>query len=119
MIIAKLVQIAVITMMNTHLYEFNGKIYLQQQGGPIGLRATCAVARIVMNYWDACWMDMMATQNVETLEEDRYMDDIRIFLLAMKRGGGGRKMAFTFVRSGDLRTNWLENLPQEGLQNNW
>ena len=50
---ATMVQIAVLTMMNTHLYEFNGKIYLQQAGGLIGLSGTCAVARVAMNYWDA------------------------------------------------------------------
>ena len=43
-LIAMAVQIGVIAMMNTHQYSFNGKTFLQKAGGPIGLRATCAVA---------------------------------------------------------------------------
>ena len=86
MIVAKMVQIAVITMMNTHLYEFNGVVFLQQAGGPIGLRATCAVARIVMNYWDACWMELLRDQNLTSEEQDRYMDDVRVFMLSLKAG---------------------------------
>ena len=86
MIVAKMVQIAVITMMNTHLYEFDGRIFLQQAGGPIGLRATCAVARVVMNHWDSLWLKLIKEQNLTTEENDRYMDDVRVFALALKPG---------------------------------
>ena len=51
MIVATIVQIGVLVMMSTHVYSFDGKIFLQQEGGPIGLRSTCAVARVVMNEW--------------------------------------------------------------------
>ena len=44
-IFATMMMIGVIEMMNSHLYMFNNKIYLQQVGGPIGLGATCAVSR--------------------------------------------------------------------------
>ena len=44
-----MMMIGVTEMMNSRLYMFNNKILLQQAGGPIGLRATCAVARVVMN----------------------------------------------------------------------
>ena len=73
-------------MMNTHLYEFDGQIFHQQSGGPIGLRATCAVARIVMNHWDAKWMELMDKNNIKRDLEDRYMDDIRVIAMALKAG---------------------------------
>ena len=60
-----MVQIGVLTVMNTHVYEFNGKLYLQQVGGPIGLRATCAIARIVMNHWDKAWKGKMEENNIK------------------------------------------------------
>ena len=56
-ILATIVQIGVLVIMNTHLYSFDGKIFIQQAGGPIGLRATCAVARVTMNEWDARWLE--------------------------------------------------------------
>ena len=85
-IVATMVQIGVLTMMNTHLYEFDGQIFHQQSGGPIGLRATCAVARIVMNHWDAKWMELMDENNIKRDLEDRYMDDIRVIAMALKAG---------------------------------
>ena len=53
MIVAMAVQIGIIAVMNTHQYSFNGKTFLQKAGGPIGLRSTCAAARVVMNEWDS------------------------------------------------------------------
>ena len=50
------VMIVVLEMMNSHLYEFNGKIFLQQVGGHLGHHATCAVARVLMNFLDGKWM---------------------------------------------------------------
>ena len=57
MLVATAVQIGVIAVMNTHQYSFNGKTFLQKAGGRIGLRATCAIARVVMNTWDTRWLE--------------------------------------------------------------
>ena len=51
-ILATVIKIAVETMFNTHIYCFDSTYYLQMKGGPIGLRATCAVARLAMVDWD-------------------------------------------------------------------
>ena len=59
MIMATLTKIGVIVMMNSRVYEFNGVIFLQRAGGPIGLRSTCAVTRVMMNVWDARWMEVV------------------------------------------------------------
>ena len=44
MILAHVMRIAVLTMFRTHIYSFENRYFLQQRGGLIGLRATCAVA---------------------------------------------------------------------------
>ena len=84
--VATIVQIGVLVMMNTHLYNFNGYTFLQCEGGPIGLRATCAVARVVMNEWDARWMNLMKVNNITIMDGERYMDDVRAILKALKPG---------------------------------
>ena len=84
--VATIVQIGVLVMMNTHLYNFNGSTFLQCEGGPIGLRATCAVARVVMNEWDARWMNLMKVNNITIMDGERYMDDVRAILKALKPG---------------------------------
>ena len=36
----------------SHYYTFGGKRFLQTKGGPIGMKATCAIARLVMAKWN-------------------------------------------------------------------
>ena len=86
MMIATIIQIVVLVMMSTHVYSFDGKIFLQQEGGPIGLRSTCAVARVVMNEWDMAWLERMESNNIVIRKGERYMDDLRVFLRAIKPG---------------------------------
>ena len=43
---------AVLAIFKTHTYSFGSKFFLQIKGGPIGLRSTCCVARLVMMWWD-------------------------------------------------------------------
>ena len=86
MVVATMVQIGVIVTMNTHLYSFDGRTFLQMAGGPIGLRATGAIARVVMNAWDAKWLEKMNQINVKVKKGCRYVDDIREFLNAIRKG---------------------------------
>ena len=81
MVVATVVQLGVIAQMNTHVYTFDGDLFLQKAGGPIGLRSTCTVARITMSTLDARWQKMMAKNNIKMITADRYMDNIRSFLL--------------------------------------
>ena len=41
----------------------------------VGLRATCAIARVVMNKWDTQWMEMSVANGLEVKTGIRYMDD--------------------------------------------
>ena len=66
--VAEMVRIGVICMMNTHTFLWDGKWFLQKEGGPIGLRGTCAVARIVMLWWDGQLLDILNNNNFR-LEE--------------------------------------------------
>ena len=50
MIVATVIHLGVLTMINTHMYEFDSEIFLQRAGGPIGLRSTCAVTQVTMSY---------------------------------------------------------------------
>ena len=51
-IIAEVVSMAIRAMFRNHFYKFGGKMYCQARGGTIGLRGTCAVARMVMQLFD-------------------------------------------------------------------
>ena len=45
-------EVGVKAVMQGHMYQFDGKVYLQSEGGPIGLELTGAVSRVVMLLWD-------------------------------------------------------------------
>ena len=81
-----MVRIAIELLFSTHLYTFGGKIFKQKEGGPIGLRATCAVARLIMKMWGKKWLSLMKEWNLDIEEYVRYMDDGRVFIHSIKRG---------------------------------
>ena len=78
--------VATETMFKTHLYKFGGKMFQQLLGGPIGLRGTCAIARLVMCVFDRLWKGIMKDNGIGWNLYLRYMDDGRIFLHAIKAG---------------------------------
>jgi hypothetical protein len=77
---------AVLTLFRTHTYNFGGKFYLQQQGGPIGLRSTCCIARIVMLWWGRQLTEVMANSNLSAEQKVRYIDDIRVWMRNIRLG---------------------------------
>ena len=50
--LAKTMETAVRTVMKNHLYRFDGQVFKQTSGGPIGLELTQVLARLVMLWWD-------------------------------------------------------------------
>ena len=85
-IIAEVVSLAVKAMFRHHYYHFGGDIYHQAQGGPIGLRGTCAIARVIMNLFDSKWKKRLENLGIRTWLIMRYVDDSRAALPPLKPG---------------------------------
>ena len=85
-LVATVVQVAVKAIFRTHMYQFGGRLYHQMSGGPIGLRATGAIARIVMGDWDQKMKKILTENGIEVEISARYIDDIRDILRAIRRG---------------------------------
>ena len=49
-------------------------------------RSVYTLARVVMNEWDVRWQELCVRNNIILRKGDRYMDDIRAFLKALKMG---------------------------------
>ena len=73
-------------MFRRHYYKFEGKTFHQSGGGPIGLRGTCAVARLIMQLFDRRWGEILREMGVEVWCSVRYMDDVRTALPPFKPG---------------------------------
>ena len=85
-ITATVISIAVKELFSNHLYTFGGRTYKQSKGGAIGLRATCAIARVVMNMWDDLWTQKLRDLNIRVELYTRYMDDGRAMIHPIRPG---------------------------------
>ena len=86
LVIAKVLKTSILAIFKTHTYSFGGKYFVQVKGGPIGLRSTCCIARLVMLWWDDQLMVALMKLNIKTASGARYMDDVRLFLRGIRLG---------------------------------
>ena len=86
LLVATVVSIATQAMFKHHFYGFANKKFQQKEGGPIGLRGTCTIARLCMQVFDKKWGDLVGRTGLKIDLYSRYMDDGRIFLHPLKRG---------------------------------
>ena len=97
-IMAEVIAVVVEALFENHLYTFGGKTLRQKSGGPIGLRATCAIARMVMCSWDRAWTGMMSEKRISINSYMRYMDDGRSFMPPVKPGWRWRNGELVFTK---------------------
>jgi len=86
LIASMVVECSIVTIMSTHVYSFNGKHYLQSNGGPIGLNSTASLASIIMCWWDRMWIRLLNKLTIKCLLYYRYVDDCRSYLKPIKQG---------------------------------
>ena len=63
------------TCMANHVYCMGDRIFLQSEGGPIGLELTGAVSRPFMARWDRLYLERVQQAGGEMLMYERYVDD--------------------------------------------
>ena len=97
LLIARVLELAVLVCMGTHAYSFQGHLYLQREGGPIGMRFTASLANLVMKMWDSAFLELAENEGLNIKLYLRYVDDCRAFLKAIKRGRiwSGDKICFS------------------------
>ena len=63
-ILGTVLSIAITAMFRNYYYSFGGAMFRQEEGGPIGLRGTCAIARLIMQIFDVKWEELLAKLRV-------------------------------------------------------
>ena len=86
LVMSEVMRLSIELMFSTHIYSFGGRTYKQKEGGPIGLRSTCALSRVVMARWDVKWKERMEKSNLVIEDDGRFVDDARVFLYALRPG---------------------------------
>ena len=72
-------------IMGHHVYVVNDQLYIQTDGGPIGLRITGALARLVMSFFDKMFLTKMKKLNMCPYMYSRYVDDADMVTKLLKR----------------------------------
>ena len=97
-ILSEVLRLGVEMMFSTHCYRFGGNVFRQTEEGPIGLRSTCAVARVVMARWDIKFKNRLKEINIKSELDGRYVDDGRLVIYAIRAGWRWHKGALWYRR---------------------
>jgi hypothetical protein len=91
------------------LYSFGGKLYHQQDGGPIGARVTMAASRIVMYDWAQLYRGKLEDICLWTPVLKGYVDDVQQRTEMLERGIRYLENKETFREGKFVRDeNWIE-----------
>ena len=91
-------EIAVRTAWENSVYQFGGRYYHQQQGGPTGRRITMAASRIVMGSdFGKKLTNILDKANIKTWLKSAYVDDIRL-IISLFRNLGWNNNTKTFTK---------------------
>ena len=72
--------------MSNHLYQYDGKVYKQVDGGPIGLEITGVLARLIMLWWDGKFLEKLRKLGINLEQYLRYVDDSNMSAWALPPG---------------------------------
>ena len=85
-LLATVMLIATRLVFKFHIYRFGGEVFRQLRGGPIGLRFTSIVARIVMDSWITLFLAALLKAGVNILGAMKYVDDINLVIQMLGLG---------------------------------
>ena len=72
--------------MESHVYRVGDRVFLQQEGGPIGLELTGAVSRAFMWRWDKLYLERVQEAGIKMPLYERYVDDSNQVAVAPEKG---------------------------------
>ena len=75
-ILTQALNIGLMTVMTSHIYEFNGELRKQKNGGAIGMELTGTLAKVFMVWWDKIFLNKLEELSIMMPVYKRYVDDI-------------------------------------------
>ena len=113
--VSVMVQLMVLLLTSTTCYKFGGRIFKQKNGLGIGLRASAALARLTMCFWDASWGRVQYSWGLTIRLLYRYVDDLRIMLRPIGRGWSWGSKGWEYnIDTSDDRTSEQRTIEEVG-----
>ena len=85
-IVGRCLEIAIRIIFGNFTYNFGGRIFLQEEGGPIGNRLTMACSRLVMQDWGEKYKELLENEKVWITMLKIYVDDVRQISTVLEKG---------------------------------
>ena len=86
LLLSMVVKITTLQIFKHHCYQFDGVVYRQSKGGPIGLRFTSIVARLVMDHWLKVFLCAIVDAGALIHGIMKYVDDINLIMALLHLG---------------------------------
>jgi hypothetical protein len=102
--LSRLVNKMVVLVMKNHVYQFDGKLYRQKEGGPIGLLLTGTISRIVMLEWDRRYLNRLTDLDLTPSMYYRYVDDQGVAVWSTPPGLEYKEGKLVMRKAGDEGT---------------
>ena len=84
--LAKFVELSVVEVFEAHVYEYGGRIFVQSDGGPIGLSLSGAIGRTTMAVWDGEVGRLCKENGIVMRFRRRYVDDCNGTIQGWRKG---------------------------------
>ena len=107
-LLSRAVKTAVKTIFAHHVYQFCGVYYVQVAGGPIGLRLTSVVARIVMDRWSIIFLTNLDRAKWKIWAMIKYVDDVNLVVEMKDLDMIWKEVKLVKIEDTGLRTQELE-----------
>ena len=79
-LVGNALEILILTVMGSHMYQFNGQSRLQLKGGATGLELTGELSDLIMLWWDEEFLRQLKNLSVEVGLYTRFKDDLTVKL---------------------------------------
>ena len=113
LLLSRVVRTVVKVVFANHVYQFAGVLYIQLVGGPIGLKLTSLVARIVMDKWSKSFSIKLELAGWRVWARMKYVDDINLVVSIVKEDlewVGGNLVSVSSSSPQEEKTNMVESL---------
>ena len=97
-------------VMSNHVYKVGDNIHLQTDGGPMGLKLTGAIARVVMILFDKIYLEKVEQNGMKMLLYERYVGDSNQIAKKVNENDSDEE---TCAKLKDIANECLDNIIME------
>ena len=96
LLIAMVIEIAVLMIIRNHVYSWKGQCWVQTKGVPTGLRLSGIIGRITMDVWSGRMSRILGDNGFKVYLQEKYVDDVDTLVENLPPGARWKEDKITF-----------------------